>query len=441
MRARSKEKVGRRLSPTLAPAAKKTKVLKTALQIAALQRPKPGTPTEVYRTDTPGLLVRVGARGEPSFSLVYRDPEGQKRVSLGHFWNGPAETVLPGFITLADAKVAAIRRKANGKAGIPEPVAPLVVAPQTFNVAAEMFLDEHVSTLRSAGNVTRMMRKVLMPALGNKLLTEITRDDVREVLKRVKETGQDGVRAAPIHANRCHALAQGFFNWVCDHASERNGWPKVSPIAGLKRPSKNEKSRERELTDAELVKLWHGLETWIPARRDCVRMLMLCGTRRRETARMEWSEVDLEKREWTIPAAKTKNNVTHTVYLSDLAVAILKERAKTRVVSCPYVFESTRLGPVSDLSGLFPSLIAKIGIADARLHDLRRTFASGLQKLGAAPHVIDKALNHSSVIKGVASVYMRATYATERRAATEQWGQHIAALLTAQTGAAELHNG
>lgn len=71
------------------------------------------------------------------------------------------------------------------------------------------------------------------------------------------------------------------------------------------------------------------------------------------------------------------------------------------------------------------------------LHDLRRSFASGLQRLGIAPHVVELALNHrSGTFRGVAGIYQRHRYEKEVREAFEMWSQHIAALIQDRAAAA-----
>jgi integrase len=71
-----------------------------------------------------------------------------------------------------------------------------------------------------------------------------------------------------------------------------------------------------------------------------------------------------------------------------------------------------------------------LGVTGWRLHDLRRTCVSGMARLGVAPHVADKILNHQAgTISGVAAVYQRHEFLTERRVALDLWGAHVGGLL------------
>ena len=187
----------------------------------------------------------------------------------------------------------------------------------------------------------------------------------------------------------------------------------------MRQPAK-ETSRDRVLADAELVQLWHGLDHLPVPQRAALRVLMLTGQRRGETALMEWSEVDLAAGEWRIPAAKAKTGRAHLVHLSPLAVAAIEECG--RVDGCPYVFT------LNGHRALNPQgLTARFPIADATPHDLRRTFITGLQKLGVEHEVRQICVNH---IEGsVAATYARHDYLAERKAAMLLWGAHVEGLL------------
>ena len=126
-----------------------------------------------------------------------------------------------------------------------------------------------------------------------------------------------------------------------------------------------------------------------------------------------------------IPGAKTKNGVEHIVPLSDQAIAVISKQRRHG----PFVFSANGRTAV-DMSIEGGILKKLVGFNDWRLHDLRRSVASGMQRLGVKPEVIDKCLNHSAVVKGVAAVYLREQYLPERRTAYDLWGAHIAKLAT-----------
>jgi integrase len=135
---------------------------------------------------------------------------------------------------------------------------------------------------------------------------------------------------------------------------------------------------------------------------------------------------DLAQRMWTIPKARTKNAKVHIVHLSKQALAVLK-RADQRG---PVVFSPLGTKTFQDFTHAKRLLDQLSGVTSWRLHDLRRTCVSGMARLGIAPHVADKILNHQSgTISGVAAVYQRHEFLTERRDALDLWGAHVARLL------------
>ena len=157
-----------------------------------------------------------------------------------------------------------------------------------------------------------------------------------------------------------------------------------------------------------------------------VEVLALTGQRRDEVARMSWDEVDLDRRVWTLPATRTKNDKPHIVQLSDPAVAVIGAQPR----SGRFVFSRNGVTPVGDFSSQKRRLDDLCGVSHWRLHDLRRTTVSGMARLGVAPHVADKILNHvAGTISGVAAVYQRHEFLKERRDALERWGAHVEGLL------------
>ena len=167
-----------------------------------------------------------------------------------------------------------------------------------------------------------------------------------------------------------------------------------------------------------------------------VRLLILTGQRREEVGGMLQSEIDTAGALWRIGAERTKNGLPHEVPLSAPALAVLRglRRRKDTGDERDLVFGS-RDGPFSGWSKAKSALDARLtgalGRVPAawRLHDIRRTVATGMADLGVQPHVIEAVLNHISGHKaGVAGVYNRSTYATEKRAALDMWADHVTTL-------------
>jgi integrase len=150
-----------------------------------------------------------------------------------------------------------------------------------------------------------------------------------------------------------------------------------------------------------------------------VELLALTGQRREEVASLHWDELDLTQRIWTIPKTRTKNAKAHVVQLSRQALAVLKHGDERGSI----VFTLLGTKPFQDFARAKRRLDRLSGVTGWRLHDLRRTCVSGMARLGVAPHVADKILNHQAgTISGVAAVYQRHEFLAERRTALEEWG-------------------
>jgi integrase len=153
-----------------------------------------------------------------------------------------------------------------------------------------------------------------------------------------------------------------------------------------------------------------------------IKLLILSGARRNEMTELARDEITADTIE--LPGNRTKNGLPHTIAITPMIRGVLDTLPKTG----RFVLNGTDR-PFGDHSG------AKAKVAPAirpwTLHDLRRSFASGLQRLGVAPHIVELALNHrSGTFAGVAGIYQRHRYVREVREAFESWSQHIAALTT-----------
>ena len=144
---------------------------------------------------------------------------------------------------------------------------------------------------------------------------------------------------------------------------------------------------------------------------------------------MRRSELSDDGKTWTIPGERTKNHLTHIVPLPPLARDIL---AGVEPIG-NFMFSTTGKTPVAGFSKLRHRLDDKMQIPPWRLHDLRRTCATGMAEIGIAPHVVEACLNHVSGAKaGVAGTYNRAAYAEEKKAALERWADHVSGLVTSR---------
>ena len=185
--------------------------------------------------------------------------------------------------------------------------------------------------------------------------------------------------------------------------------------------------RDRVLSDDEIRSVWKA--TGGPgAFNAIVRALLLTGQRREEVSGLTWDELDQDLSAWTLPAARSKNGKPHVVPLSEEMQTLLRAQP-ARSKETDLVFPGER----SVFSGWSKSkarLDRRSGVPDWTLHDLRRTMATGLQKLGVRLEVTEAVLNHVSGSRaGIVGVYQRHEWADEKRAALNAWGEHVAAIV------------
>ena len=135
--------------------------------------------------------------------------------------------------------------------------------------------------------------------------------------------------------------------------------------------------------------------------------------------------MDLARRVISLPGERTKNGRPHEIPMSPFVLSILSVQPK----GSPYLFGRRPFGAWSRDKR---RLDARLGdtVRPWRLHDLRRTAATGMADIGIGPHIIEQILNHQSGHKsGVAGIYNRSSYAVEKAAALVRWDEHVASIV------------
>ena len=169
-----------------------------------------------------------------------------------------------------------------------------------------------------------------------------------------------------------------------------------------------------------------------------MKLLILSGQRRAEVAELRWSELDLEKRLWTLPSQRAKNGKQHTVPITDAMLALL--RRVPRYLSSDFVFTTTGRTPISGFGRAkdrFDKAMPK-GTLPWIVHDLRRTMSTNLAMLAVPQPVTEALLNHKSgVVSGVAAIYNVYSYADEKREALGAWSQRVMKMVRYENGTPE----
>jgi integrase len=366
----------------------------------------------VYWDQTqPGFGLKITPKGRKVFIVLYRTADGGSR--LRKYTIGPY-----GRTTLHNARIEAQKVLAahlEGRDPATEKLdARRRLTADTVPEVIGLYAKLHLSQRRSGREVMQILQRNLVDRVGSRSIHSISKRDVIDLVNAVIDRG------APVAANKSLKVVKSFFNWCVGRAIVER-----SPCEGIRVPTL-ERPRDRVLTDRELAEIIRAGRQLGGPYGSVVEVLALTGQRRDEVARMSWDEVDLDHRVWTLPATRTKNDTPHIVQLTDPAVAVIV--AQPRVGR--FVFSRNGVTPVGDFSNQKHELDALCGVSNWRLHDLRRTMVSGMARLGVAPHVADKILNHvGGTISGVAAVYQRHEFLKERRDALERWGAHVVGLL------------
>ncbi len=309
-----------------------------------------------------------------------------------------------------------------------------------FGTYADRWLDyyEHEKGRRpsSVRQAKLVIENYLKPALGSKAMPHIGRADLQPMLDAIPSK-QKGMRRAVF------AYASILFGWAL-----RRGDIAANPLAAMEKPAAPA-ARDRVLSDDEVKLVWQAAPKLAAPFDAFVRLLVLTGQRRSEVAGMAWGELDRDSATWTIPVDRAKNKAANIVPLSAPVMAELDALAlkalggkwpedKPVWPAKGLVLTTTGKTPISGISkakAKLDSEIAKLGEGEAvapwRFHDIRRTVATGLQRLGVRLEVTEAALHHLSGSRaGIVGVYQRHEWKEEKRAALEAWAAHIDALVS-----------
>jgi integrase len=399
-----------------------------ALTTTAVEAVKPGTNRrEIPDPSLAGLYLVVQPGGAKSWALRYRYAGKPKKLTLGRW---PIMGVAAAR-TAATEAIEAVEHGNDPGAAKRKAKAERIEAQQSerdkIKTLVGQYAQRHLSGLRSGGEVKRRLEAEFLPAYGNHDIQEITKRDIRDLLDAIADSGRITT------ANRMRLYLSGFFNWCLDRDVIE-----VSPAQGIK-PVAKEKSRDRVLSDNEIRWFWRACDDlgfpWGPMGQT----LLLTGQRLGEVVGMTDAEISGDV--WNMAPERTKNGRAHAVPLSDAARRVLAsvERVESRA---GYIYTTTGQSPVSGYHkgrNHIAERMAEIASEEAgepveiphwTFHDLRRTAATGMARLGIPVRVTEAVLNHvSGTGGGIVAVYQRHDYADEKRAALDAWARLVADLV------------
>jgi integrase len=380
---------------------------------------------DVFDTVVRGLCLRVSAGGARSFFLIYSKPNGARA------WLKLGEYAPPAFTLAMARKRAKDQRVDIGDGADPVAAKKAAAAGQTVNELVESYLTRRVAGKRSVDEIARRLRLNVSAVIGDVKLANLHRRDLTRCIDKVVDRG------AGTEANRVFQDMRAMVRW----ARGRDDLDE-NLVEGMRAPTETQ-PRDRVLSDDEIKAFWKALPD-ADMREGTRRILRLClitAQRVGEVAGMTRAELDLDAATWTIPPDRVKNKREHVVPLSPMAAQIIREQIADVTALCE---RKQRKVP----AWIFPgpgarSAVTGAAVAKAILrsewpiehftaHDLRRTAATSMERLGVNPFDVGLVLNHVSTTQPSVTrrVYALHGYAQEKRDALSTYAEYLSGIVS-----------
>ena len=424
----------------------------------AVQRLKapPRTRIDYFDILIPGFGLRVAGPtpvtpdGRKSWVVLYRYGGVQTRLTIGTY----PKLTLEKARDEARAKFALLSKGLDPAAAEAAAEVERNRKRMVFGDAAERFLAEGMEPRkgrrlapRYVEETRRNIRNHVLPRWRDRDLESIARKDVDILVRAVMEgkveaevilANKGRVKGGPIAANRVLAALGAMFMWAI-----RKELVKSNPCTLADKPGE-ERRGDRTLSPEEVIELWGALDGLGYPFGTFLQVALLTGQRRINVARARWSDIDLEGRVWLQPPKTTKSKRQHAVPLSELVVELLRRVPRKSVTvggkarPSAFVFTTNGQTAVSGFSYAKAAIDQSISAsrsdrgADAMerwtIHDLRRTCATNLGRLGTPGEIVSKVLDHAP--QGITNTtYNLWENFDEKRAALDRWSEHVRELL------------
>ena len=338
----------------------------------------------LWDDEIPGFGLRIYPGGRKAFLLSYRAAGRKRMMTLGAY----------GVLTVDQARDQARALLAKVQTTGADPLADKQRDRQgeTIRDLCQTYMERHGDAKKSGQDDQRRIDNHLLPRWGACQVAALTRADVAALHTKLG-------RRTPYEANRTLALLSKMFELARRWGFVPEGH--INPARDIDRFG--EAKRDRWVTPEELPRLAQAInEEPNPVARHALWLYLLTGCRKTEILKAKWDDVDLSRAELRLP--ETKAGRVHYLPLSAPALALL--RSIPRADGSPYLLPGRGLsGHLVNIQKPWTRVRAAAGVADVRLHDLRRTVGSWLAQSGNSLHLIGKVLNHSN--QSTTAIYAR----------------------------------
>jgi integrase len=370
--------------------------------------------------------LRVGVSGVKTFMLRKRVAGKSRNITLGRYSER---------MTLNDARKKArqilsdVEMKADPIKALPKPQR-VTVSGHTVRTLWPGYRKSKLH-LRKVKEIERVFERHILPEFGDRAADGIARSEITRFIDEIAQR-------TPVMARNILAYFSAFYTWALPRLDRLPG----NPCRDAGRPPKP-KSRERVLSEKEIGTLYLVLDQEGQPFGPAIQLLLLTGQRRNEVFEADRSEFDLERAVWTIPSDRAKNGAAHLVPLSPPAIAIVKSLLAShksgKLIPARGNWDAGPSGFSKAMTRIRAALETVVAepVPHWTLHDLRRTLATGMQRLGVRLEVTEAVLNHLSGSRaGIVGVYQRHNYFEEKGIALKAWAKEVMRLSRAAKTAA-----
>jgi len=375
--------------------------------------------TFVWDSELAGFGLKVTPTGRKVYLYQYRarGVNSTSRVTIGR--HGSPFTV---DAARKEAEELAYVVKRGGNPQQQRKARAAEASTLAFDAYVDRFVADYlpVNQPSSGKEAARLLKREAVPFFRSTPIDEIRKRDVTALM--------DKLRGKQATARNTAGALRTLFGWAA-----KRGDIETSPMNDMELPKKVP-HRERFLSDEEIGIVWRASLRIRHPYSSLVRALLICGQRRDEVAEMPWEELDLEGDLWSVPAQRMKAKRAHTVALTSM----MKAEIDAQPAIGEFVFSVSGKKPIANWSYSKRKLdkeVRKLAIEEGvndlspwRLHDLRRTVSTGMQRLGIDRVVIERVAARKEAM-GSGEPYNRYDFSAERREALQRWTDHLATIV------------